>query len=265
MATFASDWFCSSQLISDSIDPFELLSTCVSGSKTAYAVFSISAKLWIMEPRNFKKLAPAPASPSSVETSSQTPISIPGPRRNLTRNACSPCKLKKAKCDGNRPLCGRCQKAGDTCLYEANKRDIGRLQLLSESDASRLQNFEVVFGILQNGNDYEAAHLFSQIRAGESIETLAPALTTSLFQPSASTPSNQVTLISGQATATTHDGSEDPSSTVGSESFMDLLFDQNGWAQPDDGIDGYDSQIAQGGSHGHVPDTTHTDGQKTQF
>ncbi|KAI0131436.1 hypothetical protein F4814DRAFT_406009 [Daldinia grandis] len=214
-----------------------------------------------MEPRNFKKLAPAPASPSSGETSSQTPLSIPGPRRNLTRNACSPCKLKKAKCDGIRPMCGRCQKAGDTCLYEANKRDIGRLQLLSEYDATRLQNFEIVFGILQNGNDYEAAELFSQIRVGEPIETLAPALAPSLSQPSASISSKQVAFMSGSTT--THDGSEYPSSTAESQSFMDLLFDQDGWTQPADGINDYDSQIAQGESHDNLPDTNQTDDQET--
>ncbi|KAF3067497.1 hypothetical protein GL218_08710 [Daldinia childiae] len=213
-----------------------------------------------MEPRNLKKLAPAPASPGSGETPSQTSISIPGPRRNLTRNACSPCKLKKAKCDGNRPTCGRCQKAGDTCLYEANKRDIGRLQLLSEYDAARLQNFEMVFGVLQNGTDYEATELFSQIRVGESIETLVPAFSSSLPQYSALESSKQTALVSGSATA--HDGSEDPSSTGGSQSFMDLLFDQDDWAQPADGINDYDSQMVQGESHDHAPDTIQSDGQQ---
>ncbi|KAI1644248.1 uncharacterized protein F4817DRAFT_224405 [Daldinia loculata] len=214
-----------------------------------------------MEPRNLKKLAPAQASPSSGETPNQTSLSIPGPRRNLTRNACSPCKLKKAKCDGNRPTCGRCQKAGDTCLYEANKRDIGRLQILSEYDAARLQNFEMVFGVLQNGTDYEATELFSQIRVGESIETLVPALNPSLPQPSALASVKQTALVSGSATG--RNGSEDPSLTVASQSFMDLLFDQDGWSQPADGINDYDSQIAQGESHDHAPDTIQSDDQQS--
>ncbi|KAI1654213.1 hypothetical protein F4813DRAFT_392956 [Daldinia decipiens] len=175
----------------------------------------------------------------------------------LPRNS----KLKVSQCDGNRPMCGRCQKTGDTCLYEANKRDIGRLQLLSEHDAARLQNFEIVFGVLQNGTDYEAAELFSQIRVGEPIEMLAPKITPSLFQPSALASSQQAAFVSGSATA--HDGSEGPSSTVGSQSFMDLLFDQDGWAQPVDGINGYDPQLVQEESHDHAPDTIQSDGQQS--
>ncbi|KAI8959469.1 hypothetical protein F5Y11DRAFT_332929 [Daldinia sp. FL1419] len=213
-----------------------------------------------MEPRNFKKLAPAPASSSGGETPNQISLPIPGPRRNLTRNACSPCKLKKAKCDGNRPTCGRCQKASDTCLYEVNKRDIGKIQLLSEYDAARLQSFEVVFGVLQNGTDYQVSELCSQIRVGESVEALASALNPSLSQPSASSSSKQATSVSGSATM--HDDSEDPSA-IGSQSFMDLLFDQDGtWTQPADGIDGYDSQTAQEETQSYTPDTTQGDGQQ---
>lgn len=170
-------------------------------------------------------------------------------------------KLKVSQCDGNRPTCGRCQKAGDTCLYEANKRDIGRLQILSEYDAARLQNFEMVFGVLQNGTDYEATELFSQIRVGESIETLVPALNPSLPQPSALASVKQTALVSGSATG--RNGSEDPSLTVASQSFMDLLFDQDGWSQPADGINDYDSQIAQGESHDHAPDTIQSDDQQS--
>ncbi|KAI1097580.1 hypothetical protein F4804DRAFT_327261 [Jackrogersella minutella] len=40
-----------------------------------------------MEPRNFKRLAPAPASPSSdLGEAGNVFIPVPGPRKNLTRN-----------------------------------------------------------------------------------------------------------------------------------------------------------------------------------
>ncbi|KAL3473776.1 hypothetical protein BJX99DRAFT_233032 [Aspergillus californicus] len=32
-------------------------------------------------------------------------------------NACQPCRLRKAKCDGAHPVCTRCQKQGKTCVY----------------------------------------------------------------------------------------------------------------------------------------------------
>ncbi|KAK6955295.1 hypothetical protein Daesc_002928 [Daldinia eschscholtzii] len=204
-----------------------------------------------MEPRNLKKLAPAPASSSSGETPPQISMSVPGPRRNLTRNA---------KCDGNRPTCGRCQKASDTCLYEVNKRDIGRLQLLSDYDAAKLQNFEVVFGVLQNGTDYQATELFSQIRLGDSIETLASTLNPSVSRPSGSLPSEQAAFASNSDSAAMHSGSEDPSMAAESQSFMDLLLDRDGRSQPTDDID-HESQIIQDGIHPYVPDSTQPDGQ----
>ncbi|KAI1799209.1 hypothetical protein F4811DRAFT_124621 [Daldinia bambusicola] len=214
-----------------------------------------------MEPRNLKRLAPAPASSSSGETPPQISISAPGPRRNLTRNACSPCKLKKAKCDGNRPTCGRCQKAGDTCLYEVNKRDIGRLQLLSDYDATRLQNFELVFGVLQNGPDHQATRLFSQIRLGDSIETLASTVNPSISGQSGSLPSEQTAFVSISDPTAANFGLEDPSIAMKSESFMELLLDQDDWGQPSEDID-HESQIFQDGIHDHVPDSPQPDGQQ---
>ncbi|KAI1471873.1 uncharacterized protein F4812DRAFT_197257 [Daldinia caldariorum] len=206
-----------------------------------------------MEPRNLKKLAPAPASSSSRETPPQISISAPGPRRNLTRNACSPCKLKKAKCDGNRPACGRCLKAGDACLYEVNKRDIGRLQLLSDYDTTRLQNFEVVFGVLQNGTKHQATELFSQIRLGDSIEKLASALNPSISGQLGSLPSEQTTFVSISDSTATRSELEDPSMVVQSQSFMDLLLDQDDWTQPSEDV-GHGSEMFQDGMHDRMQD-----------
>ncbi|KAL7624722.1 hypothetical protein AAE478_006293 [Parahypoxylon ruwenzoriense] len=179
-----------------------------------------------MEPRSFKKLAPAPAPTNSAESQAQVSLPVPSTRKNLTRNACSSCKVKKAKCDGNRPTCGRCQKIGDTCLYKVNRRDIVKLQLLSDIDTARLQDFELVFGILQNGTHQQVAEILAQIRLGQSIETIASTSNLSNVLPSASTPSKQPMTMMGPGSTTTGNESSD-SSTTGSQSFLDLLFDRN--------------------------------------
>ncbi|KAI1397293.1 hypothetical protein F4819DRAFT_499592 [Hypoxylon fuscum] len=173
-----------------------------------------------MEQRNFKKLAPAPPTSANAEEGQAQAAPVPAPRKHLTRN-----------CDGNRPACGRCQKTGDTCLYEVNRRDIVKLQLLSDSDTARLQNLETIFGTLQNGSNHQATAVFAQIRLGESVETLASILNQSSNQPSTSTTSKQsmVSMASGESTV--RNGAENSSTTVVSQGFLDLLFDRDGWLQ----------------------------------
>ncbi|KAI0837272.1 hypothetical protein F5Y06DRAFT_85721 [Hypoxylon sp. FL0890] len=203
-----------------------------------------------MKQRAFKKLAPAPAEPSSSESHSQVPLSVPGPRRNLTRNACSQCKVKKAKCDGNRPSCGRCQRTGDTCIYEVNKRDIAKLQVLSDYEIARLHSYDQVWTVLQNGTDEQATEILGQIRTGVSVETLASTFNPSSTKPSNSASSNQPTFITDSGSAATQDDSETHSTTETPQSFMDLLYDREDWYQPIDGADGAADVDATDGADG---------------
>ncbi|OTA65319.1 hypothetical protein K449DRAFT_421006 [Hypoxylon sp. EC38] len=212
-----------------------------------------------MEQRSFKKLAPAPAEPNSSENHSQVSLSVPGPRRNLTRNACSQCKVKKAKgpeaeshpqCDGNRPSCGRCQKTGDTCTYEVNKRDIAKLQVLSDYDTARLQSYDQIWAALQNGTEQQALEILAQIKLGVSVEALASTLNPSNTQFSNPSSSNQPIFDKSSNSAATYDDSETRSATeTPPQSFMDLLQDRDDWYQT---IDGADS--ADGTSSYHVPE-----------
>ncbi|KAI1417869.1 hypothetical protein F5Y13DRAFT_32717 [Hypoxylon sp. FL1857] len=192
-----------------------------------------------MDQRAFKKLAPAPAEPNSGESHSQVSFSIPGPRRNLTRNACSQCKVKKAKCDGNRP-CGRCQRTGDTCVYEVNKRDIAKLQLLSDFEIAKLQRYDQVWAALQNGTDQQATELLAQIRHGKSVEALAATLNPPSAQPSIATLSSQPTFGMGTDSTSTPDDFDIQSTSTPPRSFLDLLYDREDWHQATDGVDGID-------------------------
>ncbi|KAI1770500.1 hypothetical protein F4818DRAFT_455624 [Hypoxylon cercidicola] len=207
-----------------------------------------------MEPRSFKKLAPAPAPTNGSENPIPTSLPTPGPRKNLTRNACSPCKVKKVKCDGTRPACGRCKKSGDACLYEANRRDILKLQLLSESDTARLQNFELVFAALQNGTEHQAAELLAQIRLGESIDALASALNPSAPQPSTSASSLQSMVAISSSSTTTTDYPSSSSTAAVPQGFLDLLFNRDDWLRPTESTDGHDTQTFQKEVHTFVSD-----------
>ncbi|KAI0142575.1 hypothetical protein F4776DRAFT_513075 [Hypoxylon sp. NC0597] len=192
-----------------------------------------------MEQRTFKKLAPAPAEPGSSENSSRVSLSVLGPRRHLTRNACSQCRVKKAKCDGTRPSCGRCQKTRDACTYEVNKRDIAKLQVLSDYDIARLQSYDQAWDTLKNGTDQQAVELLAQIRLGVSVGALASNLSPSTPELSDSALSNQSTLEGSSGSAVTYDDSETYSMDT-PQSFMDLLDDQDDWYQPIDSADGAD-------------------------
>ncbi len=57
-------------------------------------------------------------------TSSDTP---PRPVNNgegggLRHMACKTCRDRKVRCDGGLPACGKCQRAGEECIYTAGSR-----------------------------------------------------------------------------------------------------------------------------------------------
>ncbi|KAI1097306.1 hypothetical protein F4804DRAFT_181422 [Jackrogersella minutella] len=157
-------------------------------------------------------------------------------------------------CDGDRPTCGRCQKTGDTCLYEVNKRDIGQLQLLSDFETARLQSLEVLFGALQNGTDQRAAELLAQIRLGESAETLASALDPSSLYPSASVSYKTPTVApTSTGPSSMHHDHEDSSTTMMSQDSLDLLLEQNDWYQSTEATSACSNQTTQNGGAGFDP------------
>ncbi|KAI1095217.1 hypothetical protein F5B19DRAFT_442345 [Rostrohypoxylon terebratum] len=136
--------------------------------------------------------------------------------------------MLRAQCDGNRPKCGRCQKNDDTCLYEVNRRDIARLQLMSDSDSARLQNLNILFAVLQHGTDEQAAELLAQIRLGKSTEILASTYDIPSFHRSTSVPYETSAVFPGGPS--TCDDPEDPSTAGMSSGYPDLL-DRNNWTQ----------------------------------
>ncbi|KAF4500027.1 nitrate assimilation regulatory nirA [Fusarium agapanthi] len=92
------------------------------------------------------------------------------PRKSKVMSACQACKLKKIKCDGDRPECGPCISKGRNCEYsvQGNRAEITirRLQALQEN----VESFVALYRYLQERPANEASSLFDRIRDGFGIE-----------------------------------------------------------------------------------------------
>jgi hypothetical protein len=92
------------------------------------------------------------------------------PRKTKVISACQACKLKKIKCDGDRPECGPCISKGRDCEYpvQANRSEIliQQQQTLQEN----VESFAALYRYLQERPANEANSLFERIRDGFGIE-----------------------------------------------------------------------------------------------
>ncbi|KAK6825502.1 hypothetical protein PG987_012996 [Apiospora arundinis] len=77
-------------------------------------------------------------------------------RRKLTTIACVHCRLKKTKCDGERPTCKRCLTKRIECTYP----DDGDAHIRT----SRLVSYECLLGSLRNGPQADAEAIVHRLR-----------------------------------------------------------------------------------------------------
>ncbi|KAI8847100.1 hypothetical protein BC829DRAFT_251500 [Chytridium lagenaria] len=61
-------------------------------------------------------------------TEKPTPVILmtkpPAPNHASRRRSCEPCRVRKLKCDGTRPICGKCGKRpGMQCIYLGKQKD----------------------------------------------------------------------------------------------------------------------------------------------
>lgn len=83
------------------------------------------------------------------------------------------------QCDGVRPTCARCQRAGMDCLYDIAIQGVTRMQGLQQQLRSRTDDYDrlvALFSRFQYSTDEEASMLLARVRTGESIETLMPSM-----------------------------------------------------------------------------------------
>lgn len=72
------------------------------------------------------------------------PNKVPELNHLRTPQACSACRRKKAKCDGQRPKCGNCQRLNRACIFTGFKKDHQRMQL--QSLQQKAQSYEGLLG-----------------------------------------------------------------------------------------------------------------------
>lgn len=102
------------------------------------------------------------AAPTSSSSSSSN-----ARKRPQTRIACDPCRRKKSKCDGRRPVCSTCASAGlHECDYDGEP-DLTRTAALKkkyEQLQHRLQLFEELFHLLSLRSDDESVEIIRRMR-----------------------------------------------------------------------------------------------------
>ncbi|KAM5347200.1 hypothetical protein ACJ41O_010205 [Fusarium nematophilum] len=127
--------------------------------------------------------APSQGNPTPTSAqSSNTPSTTSGAanqnskrRRGLgvvTPNACTECRKKRAKCDGQRP-CGRCKAQKDIeCVYEIPVRQSKEnLRTEIESLRQRQRSSDQVFAALVRPELWE--EVLTRLRGGQSIENIS--------------------------------------------------------------------------------------------
>ncbi|KAK8087360.1 hypothetical protein PG994_002334 [Apiospora phragmitis] len=77
-------------------------------------------------------------------------------KRKLTTIACIHCRLKKTKCDGERPSCKRCLGKSIECTYPDDAD--------AHIRASRLTSYECLLSTLRNGSEADAEAIIHRLR-----------------------------------------------------------------------------------------------------
>ncbi|KAF6810300.1 Nitrogen assimilation transcription factor nit-4-like protein 5 [Colletotrichum musicola] len=161
-----------------------------------------------------RELLPAgPAAPSSASSEREsTPQSATGTsaprRRPQTKIACTSCRRRKSKCDGQRPVCSLCAGMGRTkCEYDAGP-DVTRFAALKskhEELQRRLALFEELFRLLSMRSEAESIEIIRRMRTANmetDLDDLVKFIKNAdLLIQLASTQSKQATPVPGATDA----------------------------------------------------------------
>ncbi|WQF83201.1 Putative zn(2)Cys(6) fungal-type DNA-binding domain-containing protein [Colletotrichum destructivum] len=166
--------------------------------------------------REILPAGPTAASSASSERES-TPQSATGTassaprRRPQTKIACTSCRRRKSKCDGQRPVCSLCAGMGRTrCEYDAGP-DVTRFAALKtkhEELQRRVTLFEELFRLLSMRSEAESVEIIRRMRTAN-IETDLEHLVkfiknADLLMQLSSAQSDQTPPASGESSVDTH-------------------------------------------------------------
>lgn len=100
-------------------------------------------------PGPIDNIPPAPINTKVAIPRLSTPNTTRGRRRSA--RACEPCRQRKIKCDGIRPICGQCVYHNNSCTYEDVKRV--RDQKMRELLSQRVERYESLLRSLEGEVD----------------------------------------------------------------------------------------------------------------
>ncbi|KAI1143960.1 hypothetical protein F5Y05DRAFT_407359 [Hypoxylon sp. FL0543] len=122
---------------------------------------------------NYKRLLPAPmppgsAQPSAPESSSQKETGPPVKKRTVSKAACNNCRLKKIRCDGKRPSCTACTKAGVECNFVTASSDETPFMALKrevESLKRSTEDMGEIFDLLESAPDAISLDILRRLKS----------------------------------------------------------------------------------------------------
>ncbi|KAK4983665.1 hypothetical protein LTR50_007094 [Elasticomyces elasticus] len=130
------------------------------------------------------------ASPDGLRTSqpsgTQSHESFRG-KRALVNAACHPCRKRRSKCDGQRPVCAKCIQKRSTCEYDVRPDETRQeaVKRKNETLEQELSSFRELHHALASRPESEASVILKQIRSGDDIDTVLTLISDGdlLFRP----------------------------------------------------------------------------------
>ncbi|KAK0730418.1 hypothetical protein B0H67DRAFT_32036 [Lasiosphaeris hirsuta] len=104
---------------------------------------------------------------------SSTPLH-PLRKRQATTAACSACRRRKSKCNGQRPRCSVCRDRGTECEFDTNATETHAQALKRKYSELQSQKttYQQIFSLLQTRPEQEAEDLLQRIRRGADANSI---------------------------------------------------------------------------------------------
>ncbi|KAI1769088.1 hypothetical protein GGR53DRAFT_517512 [Hypoxylon sp. FL1150] len=130
---------------------------------------------------NYKRLLPAPVPPgqgqvSAPESSFPKDGGPPVKKRTVSKAACNNCRLKKIRCDGKRPSCTACNKAGVECNFvTASSDETPFMALKREVESLRRSTEDVLelFDLLESAPEAVSLDILRRLKSARSNSEVA--------------------------------------------------------------------------------------------
>ena len=130
-----------------------------------------------MAEQRYRELLPARSVAAMVgQTKSATASTATGKpdRRQAILVACEPCRKKKCKCDGKRPVCGTCVARETECVYdgEPDARRSVTLKRKNEALVEEVKRMRDLLESMRSKPQSEAVEIFQHIRSSSDIDSV---------------------------------------------------------------------------------------------